>query len=114
MKQIMIIMTLVFALVSNVFAVDPTQVSEDMRDKIVELMETPDFGYTNIVDELATIEFVLNAKNEIVVIDVNTASQYLEDYIKIKLNYKKLDLEVDNDGKFEIAIRFKNADSIKS
>jgi len=59
-----------------------------LANEITTLLKNPEF---RIAEDLrANVTFMLNKKNEIVVISVDTESEQLERYIKTRLNYSKL------------------------
>lgn len=63
-----------------------------LANEITTLLKNPEF---RIAEDLrANVTFMLNKKNEIVVISVDTESEQLERYIKTRLNYSKLKEEL--------------------
>lgn len=60
-----------------------------LETEIGTLLEKPEFKITN--DLLAKVTFVLNKNNEIVVLSVLTDNSQLENFIKSRLNYKKIE-----------------------
>lgn len=59
-----------------------------LANEITALLKNPEFRIAK--DLKANVTFMLNKKNEIVVISVDTESEQLESYIKTRLNYSKL------------------------
>jgi hypothetical protein len=61
-----------------------------LRTEIISLIKKPDLSSLNTQKEVVKLSFLVNQKKEVVVIHADTPSQYLEDYIKHKLNYQKI------------------------
>lgn len=61
------------------------------RSKIVSLIgaEAPDY-LTNGKDVKAKISLMLNNKNEVIVLSVDSKSSQVEEYVKGKLNYQEI------------------------
>ena len=101
MKNLKLIaLVLAFGISSISFAA-PTKTADpksELREQIVEIL-----GYTTEVlcenDIEADVVFTLNNKSEIVIVSVNCENGNLDGYIKSKLNYKKVDVSVLNEGK---------------
>ena len=75
-----------------------------LTNEIATLLKNPQF----VVDEdlVANVTFTLNKDQEIVVLDVDTQSSELESYIKSRLNYTKLGVELDSKIRtFEVPVR---------
>ena len=54
----------------------------------------------------AQIRFTLNADSQIVVLTVDSDNEYLEGFVKAKLNYKNVELEDFREGKiYTIPVR---------
>lgn len=63
--------------------------SEALTKEISKLLENP--GFKVSTDEIyATVRFTLNNAGEIVVLSVDTEDEAIENFIKERLNYKKL------------------------
>ncbi len=84
---------LVFALVlgfgpvfaSNDKAISPEQ---QLRNEVALLLKSPEIV---VEEELkANIEFTLNVKGEIVVLHVDSKEEMVVNYVKSRLNYKKI------------------------
>ncbi|MBX2814720.1 MAG: hypothetical protein KTR24_01930 [Saprospiraceae bacterium] len=61
-----------------------------LRTQIISHIENPDLRYTDIQKESATVHIQVNAKSEMVVVQVDSESQFVDEYLKAKLNYKKV------------------------
>ena len=64
--------------------------TNSLRNKIVELIVTPDYKVSACSS--AKIFFMINDNNEIEVLNVGTRSKSLEIYIKNRLNNQKIDM----------------------
>jgi len=62
----------------------------DLRDEIVALLNAPQFDLEK-EEILAEVQFTLNAKNEIVVLSVDSENVQIDTYVKNELNYRKLE-----------------------
>lgn len=51
-------------------------------------------------DLIATVRFTLNSEKEIVVLSVTTDNENLEGFVKSRLNYKKVDLNNFQEGRY--------------
>nr|WP_299346686.1 hypothetical protein [Allomuricauda sp.] len=55
----------------------------------------------------ADVRFTINKEGEIVVLSVYTESQYLEGYLKGRLNYRKVEMNQIEEGKvYTVPVRF--------
>jgi hypothetical protein len=61
-----------------------------LRTQIIKLIEKPDLTLTDIEEEKALLHFMVNAKGEVVVLVVDTENNFIDQYLKERLNYKKL------------------------
>jgi len=75
---------------------DPVVLTEEIRQEIINLMDYHEIDHHE--DLLARVVFTINKKNEIVVLYVITENKHAEYYIKNKLNYKKINVNVTQDG----------------
>ncbi|MCA0133681.1 hypothetical protein [Winogradskyella alexanderae] len=66
---------------------EPKTVTETVGD----LLKNPDLQLTSEVN--AIVDLVINENNEMVVLNVETDNESVENYIKYRLNYKKLSKE---------------------
>ncbi len=70
---------------------------ENLSNEIKELLKSPSF---KIDDELlASVTFTLNNKKEIVVLSVDSGNEMIENYIKSRLNYKKVGAKINSNIK---------------
>lgn len=81
--------------------------SKTIGFEIQELLKS-----TNLLvdsDELAKVYFIINSKNEIVVLNIETKLEALDDFIKNKLNYYKVKTKKIRQGKrFAVNVRLTN------
>jgi len=94
--------TLSFANNTNTF--DP---KSELREQIVELLGKT-ITNTDLINNKVEVIFTLNNKSEIVIISVNGASKSVDNYVKIKLNYKKVNVNALNVDKiYHMPLRIK-------
>lgn len=91
-KLFVFVFTVMMSVSSFANTMNPTSKKEDVkqeiRTKIVELLGKVDFSFDKELK--TTVDLMVNKKGEIVVLNVNSDNQNVEDYIKRKLNYKKV------------------------
>lgn len=95
MKKLIVVLVAVLAS-TQIFANDkPTKNTsvEKLRNEIVVLLDKPQIELDQ-KEIKASIEFILNAKSEIVILTVDSEKAAVEDYVKSRLNYKKIDFDV--------------------
>ncbi|WP_350290770.1 hypothetical protein [uncultured Croceitalea sp.] len=75
----------------NVLANDykPENPTKKLATQIHKMLE--DNSFDESYDLTADVRFTINDKGEIVVLSVATSNQALEGFVKVRLNYKKLD-----------------------
>jgi len=95
MKKLIVVLVAVLAS-TQIFANDKPSKNtsvEELRNEIVVLLDKPEIKLEQ--NEIkANIEFILNAKGEIVILTVDSEKTAVEDYVKSRLNYKKVDSDV--------------------
>ena len=69
---------------------DPSGKSE-LRTKIVNLLGQHTYKLNKQLT--ADVSLMLNNKNELVIISVDSEDQNVTNYVKLKLNYKKINIE---------------------
>ena len=85
--------------------VEPQTVSETVG----ELLKNPDLQFDS--DVSAIVELVINENNEMVVLNVDTTHETVENYIKYRLNYKKLSKEaIGNHRSFKVPVKIISTD----
>ncbi|MBQ0734354.1 hypothetical protein [Aquimarina celericrescens] len=71
---------------------NPIEMDEHLRNEVAHLLKNPKIKVEK--EELtADIQFTLNQKGEIVVLIVDSEKDLVIDYIKSRLNYKKVTIE---------------------
>ncbi len=80
---------------------------KEVRAQIIELIEKPDFSQVDLDQEESTLHFMINKDNELVVLYVDTKNDYVDSYLKSRLNYKKLE-DTHVKGRFAMKITLKN------
>lgn len=92
---------------STVFAANnPTADRNDTNSEITKLLKNPDF----IVDHemQANVLFTVNDDNEIVVLSVETQDSEIENYVKQRLNLRKLDSKIEHGKQYIVPVRIKS------
>lgn len=70
---------------------NPIKPTDELRDEIVDIIG---FGFLDDFEEseyAAEVLFTVNSEQELIVLSVNSESEDAEDYLRNKLNYKKVD-----------------------
>lgn len=62
--------------------------TDEIRGQIIRLLGKPDLTSIKSLTTEAQLHFVVNQKNEIVVLTVDTDDQFIDTYLKSRLNYK--------------------------
>ncbi|WP_298545428.1 hypothetical protein [uncultured Aquimarina sp.] len=79
---------------------------EKLRSEIAVLLEKPQIKLER--NEInASIEFILNAKGEIVILSVDSDKEAIDDYVKTRLNYKKVDADITRTGNKVFKLKLK-------
>lgn len=65
-----------------------------LQEKITKLLKNPNFIVEE--DSYANVTFMFNKNRELVVLSVDSDNQEVVNYIKYRLNYKKLNVDVQN------------------
>lgn len=63
---------------------------DDIRSELIKLITKPDFRRTNIEKTESLVHFTINQRNEVVVLVVDTDDLVVNQFLKSRLNYKKL------------------------
>ncbi len=86
---------------------DEPQEITDLRDQVIKLVKSPQLAAHGIAMEKVRIRFMLNDDSEIVVVSTGTNNQYLDSFIKSRLNYKKVKSAPKEDNMYNMSIIFK-------
>ena len=70
---------------------NPIKPTNELQTQIVELIGDGFWSDMQSNENSATVTFTVNAKRQIVVLSVDSENEDAEDYLKEKLNYKKVD-----------------------
>lgn len=76
-------------LVAGEFIPEPKTVA-DLQKEVLELFSKHQKNFPNISDQSVTVSFVINAKSELVIVDVEGNSPEACDYVKKVLSYRKV------------------------
>ena len=92
-KSKAVVLSLMFALVGSftTYANNPISNPNEIRQEILDLVSDIDVSDMEGDYERVYVQFLVNAKNEIVVL--NVSDKDFESSIKAKLNYKKIESE---------------------
>lgn len=96
MKKLIVLVVAILASV-QVFANDKTTEENSetkLRNEIVVLLDKPKIELANS-EIKAKIEFILNTKGEIVILTVDSEKKEIENYVKSRLNYQRIDTSID-------------------
>ncbi|MDH7447979.1 hypothetical protein [Aquimarina sp. 2201CG14-23] len=109
MKKLAVLLVVAILASTQVFANEKNtkKTSEEkLRNEIVLLLDKPQIELDR--NEIkANIEFILNAKGEIVILTVDSEKEEVEDYVKTRLNYKKVDSEIIKSGNKVFKLKLK-------
>jgi len=105
-KTLLLIVALTFSsvLVASTNVEDKRAESVAITEEIGKLLQNPSF----LVDEEITayVKVTINKNNEFVVLSVDTEDFFVENYIKSRLNYKKLPVTLNDVGRtFIVPVR---------
>lgn len=65
---------------------------EELRNSVLKLVQYPDNSLIKYYAEVTEVLFIVNMNREVVVLNIEGASEELESYIKGKLNYKRVNV----------------------
>jgi hypothetical protein len=85
---------------------DPETIS-NLRSDIVKLVDAPLLGDNGINIAEVKLKFYINKDQEIVVVDTGTENNYLDSFLKNRLNYHKIKDNNLKPGIYNIKITFK-------
>lgn len=71
-------------------AMDEYPKVETLRTEIIALVKRPTFNLLSKPKETVKLSFLVNSNKELVVIDADTESPYLKEFIKNNLNYQEI------------------------
>ncbi|EIJ40792.1 hypothetical protein [Galbibacter orientalis] len=93
MKNFKLVLVMAFVAVSNIVManVDPKPSNKEVSKQLSTILGTPTFKVTEN-DMVAKVHFMVNKRSEIVVINVSAENDMVEEYIKSRMNYKKVEV----------------------
>ena len=93
MRKIKSIIAILAISLSTIFSVNATEVTpsktKELRTEIISILGSK-IPLKLEKSSTAEVSFIINNQNEIVIISVGSDVNVLNDYIKTKLNYKKI------------------------
>lgn len=118
MKQLIfnwktVVLICLFGLSTNMFANPISNMFDsenDLRSQIVKLIDKPDLSDTELNTEEALLHFMVNAKGEVVVLFVETKNNFVDHYLKERLNYRKL--KAVETGRYRMKVTIKKGNVI--
>lgn len=109
MKKLIVLVVVAVLASAQVFANDKNTketTEQKLRSEIVLLLDKPQIKLEG--DEInANIEFILNAKGEIVILTVDSEKEAVEYYVKSRLNYKKVNSYIATTGNKVFKLKLK-------
>ena len=88
-------------------SVDRKPIPPEVKSGIVKLIDHPNLADVDFQEAEAVLHFLVNAKSEIVVLLVETETPYVEQLLKQKLNYRKLNT-ADLDQRYTLKVTIRN------
>lgn len=97
MKSLKLIIVVISISLLSAFSLNatekkPSKINKELRTKIVSILGSK-IPLELKKESKASIYFVMNKKNELVILSVDSLNDEVASYIKSKLNYKKIDVQ---------------------
>ncbi len=95
MKKLTVLLVAIVLGAMQAFASNnnPIHLEQQLRNEVASLLESPQIVIEK--EELsADIEFTFNNNGEIVVLLVDSEKEIVKEYVKTRLNYKKIDSKI--------------------
>jgi len=70
---------------------NPVRPTDELRNEIVDIIGFGIFDNSNELEYSAEVVFTVNSEREIIVLSVNSENEEAEEYLRDKMNYKKVD-----------------------
>jgi len=102
---ILVALALFIGTVTSYAGVDPVSTSPETTKEFGELLKAPGFEIDSEMN--AVVTFVVNKNNEVVVLSVDCETKQICSYIKSRLNYQKIDTDLEKGVEYKIPIRIK-------
>ena len=93
MRLIPVLLIIIFVALNNVLSASPDPnvgIPVHLQKEVLELFEKNKFKFPDIENQSVTVNFLINAKSELVILDVQGNSKSACDYVKEVLAYKKV------------------------
>lgn len=88
------------------FADTPIDPNSDLSTAVTHLLINPEF--TSSVDERVRISFFVTADDQLVVLKTDARIRELDEYIKTRMNYHKVDIDnLDTNRVYHLKVHFK-------
>ena len=98
LKLFVLVLALSAFNVTTATNLNPVKPSDELRIEIVDLIGT-NMNTEMVFDEYkADVLFTVNNNRELIVLSVESNNRHLENYLKRRLNYKKVDYRPSNHG----------------
>ncbi len=88
----------------------PKAPMEEVREKIIQLIEEPTWEDQSIDEMTSTLHFTINSRDELVVLTVETDYPFVDRFLKKRLNYQKV-TSANVRGRYAMKITLKNGSS---
>jgi len=97
MKNIRVLFVVLFASLFTMTTVNAANSNakpeNNLRTEVIDLLGAPDLSFTEGGEIEAKLLFMINDNNELILIDSGTENVYLENYLRTRLNYKKVNTD---------------------
>ena len=93
MKKLLIISTIFLLPFTTLLSAVPVKSSnsfEILRKEVIQLFSKTNLKFPEIPNQAVTVGFLVNAKNELIITDVNGQCDAACEYVKSVLNFKKV------------------------
>ncbi len=78
-----------------------------LRTELVKMIQNPNLKEHGIVEAEIQLQFTIGPNGEINVLKVNSKSEYLNDFIRTKLNKQKINIEnINKDIVYYLVVKF--------
>lgn len=97
MKKVVVLFLGLTLSTSTLFANNTNPVEKaksELRTEIVKLLGNNEFPLTNAVIAKAELSILLNNNNQLVIVSIKSDNHLLVEYVKRKLNYKRIKAKV--------------------
>ena len=87
-KLLLVLVTFSVGTFANTTPKETPTTDQSLVKEVTQLLDAPNFKISE--DLTAQVTFMLNKNNEIIVVSVDSSYKSVEDYVKSRLNYKKV------------------------